>query len=155
MYDKLGRLLNETLETGEVEHIEKKDTPQQEMVDSFVVSKKSMSDSMLDDEIISEKGGASAFGGRTYKRPKISQKPSIDPSIYFPKSIPPEVEQAFKILGIKSDSPQDEIKRAYKEKLKYFHPDHYIDNPVLYKIATDKTRLIMESYNILVGYMSL
>ena len=40
-------------------------------------------------------------------------------------------------------------KKVYKEKLKYFHPDKYDKNPVLKKVATNKTRMIVEAYELL------
>ena len=65
------------------------------------------------------------------------------------KKITPEVERACRLLDITASANQDDVKKAYKEKLKYFHPDKYDKNPVLKKVATNKTRMIVEAYELL------
>jgi DnaJ like chaperone protein len=56
------------------------------------------------------------------------------------------MDAAFRILGVNSSATKDEVKKAYKEKLKYFHPDRYQENEILQKVATNKTRQIVSSY---------
>lgn len=54
----------------------------------------------------------------------------------------------YKILGIKENSTEQEIKIAYRELAKKYHPDQYGDNP-LKDLAEDKMREINEAYNYL------
>lgn len=54
----------------------------------------------------------------------------------------------YEILGIKEGASEDEIKRAYRELVKKYHPDQYHDNP-LSKLAEEKLREINEAYDFL------
>lgn len=51
-------------------------------------------------------------------------------------------------MGIKEGASEDEIKRAYRELVKKYHPDQYRDNP-LSELAETKLREINEAYEIL------
>ncbi|MBQ2081594.1 MAG: DnaJ domain-containing protein, partial [Treponema sp.] len=59
------------------------------------------------------------------------------------------------LLGIETSATPDDVKKAYKEKIKYYHPDKYNDNPVLQKVATDKTRQVVESYKLLCDFLEV
>lgn len=52
------------------------------------------------------------------------------------------------MLGIKNGASQKEIKRAYHEMVKKYHPDQYHDNP-LSDLAQEKMKEINEAYSIL------
>lgn len=54
----------------------------------------------------------------------------------------------YKVLGIKEGASYDEIKRAYRELVKKYHPDRYRDNP-LSDLAEEKMREINEAYEFL------
>jgi molecular chaperone DnaJ len=54
----------------------------------------------------------------------------------------------YKVLGIKEGASYDEIKRAYRELAKKYHPDRYRDNP-LSDLADEKMREINEAYDTL------
>lgn len=54
----------------------------------------------------------------------------------------------YKILGIKETATDEEIKLAYRELAKKYHPDQYGNNP-LKDLAEDKMREINEAYNYL------
>lgn len=54
----------------------------------------------------------------------------------------------YKVLGIKEGASYDEIKRAYRELAKKYHPDRYRDNP-LADLADEKMREINEAYDTL------
>jgi len=51
----------------------------------------------------------------------------------------------YKVLGIKEGASYDEIKRAYRELAKKYHPDRYQNNP-LADLAEEKMREINEAY---------
>jgi len=54
----------------------------------------------------------------------------------------------YKVLGIKEGASYDEIKRAYRELVKKYHPDKYRNNP-LADLAEEKLREINEAYESL------
>lgn len=58
------------------------------------------------------------------------------------------MKNPYEILGIREDSTKEEIKKAYRELAKKYHPDQYGDNP-LKDLAEDKMRDINEAYDYL------
>lgn len=54
----------------------------------------------------------------------------------------------YEVLGIREGASEDEIKKAYRELVKKYHPDQYTDNP-LSKLAEEKLREINEAYDYL------
>ncbi len=54
----------------------------------------------------------------------------------------------YEVLGIKEGASEEEIKRAYRELVKKYHPDQYRDNP-LAKLAEEKLAEINEAYDYL------
>lgn len=65
---------------------------------------------------------------------------------------PPEIIAAFKKCGISEDLNYPAAKQAYREKLKYYHPDGKNDNPVLQKVAKEKTENLIENWKIIEKY---
>lgn len=55
----------------------------------------------------------------------------------------------YEVLGIKEGASEDEIKRAYRELVKKYHPDQYQNNP-LSKLAEEKLREVNEAYDFLI-----
>ncbi|MGI6085543.1 MAG: J domain-containing protein [Acetivibrionales bacterium] len=58
------------------------------------------------------------------------------------------MKNPYKVLGIKEGASYDEIKRAYRELAKKYHPDRYRNNP-LSDLADEKMREINEAYDTL------
>lgn len=56
-------------------------------------------------------------------------------------------ENPYKVLGVKEGASYDEIKRAYRELVKKYHPDKYRDNP-LADLADVKMREINQAYDL-------
>ncbi|WP_234122630.1 J domain-containing protein [Clostridium hydrogenum] len=54
----------------------------------------------------------------------------------------------YEVLGVNEGASQDEIKKAYRELAKKYHPDQYGDNP-LKDLAEQKMREINEAYDYL------
>lgn len=54
----------------------------------------------------------------------------------------------YKVLGVSSDAADEEIKKAYREMVKKYHPDNYANNP-LADLAEDKMKQINEAYDII------
>lgn len=58
------------------------------------------------------------------------------------------MQNPYEVLGIKEGAGIDEIKAAYKEQVKKYHPDRHQDNP-LYELAEEKLQEINEAYDYL------
>ena len=56
----------------------------------------------------------------------------------------------YEVLGLKPGATQEEIKAAYRELVKKYHPDRYQDNP-LNDLAEEKMREINEAYETLMS----
>ena len=56
------------------------------------------------------------------------------------------MKDPYKILGVNHNATEDEIKEAYKELVKKYHPDKYVDNP-LSDLASEKMQEINWAYN--------
>lgn len=58
------------------------------------------------------------------------------------------VKNPYEVLGLKQGATQDEIKRAYRELVKKYHPDKHTNNE-LKDLAQEKMREINEAYETL------
>lgn len=58
------------------------------------------------------------------------------------------MKNPYEVLGIREGASQDEIKQAYRELVKKYHPDRYSDNP-LKDLAEEKLREVNEAYDYL------
>lgn len=58
------------------------------------------------------------------------------------------MQNPYEILGIKEGASQEEIKAAYREQVKKYHPDKHQDNP-LQDLAEEKLQEINEAYEYL------
>lgn len=59
----------------------------------------------------------------------------------------------YEVLEIKEGASKEEIKKAYRELVKKYHPDQYGDNP-LKDLAEEKLREINEAYDYLMNNSS-
>lgn len=56
----------------------------------------------------------------------------------------------YKVLGVDPQASDDEIKKAYRELAKKYHPDNYVNNP-LSDLAAEKMKEINEAYDTVVN----
>ncbi|MCD8332320.1 MAG: DnaJ domain-containing protein, partial [Oscillospiraceae bacterium] len=59
----------------------------------------------------------------------------------------------YQVLGVKSDASDEEIKRAYRELARKYHPDNYQNNP-LADLAEEKMKDINEAYDAIINQRS-
>lgn len=128
IYEELGKLLNQTLERGQIKFV-KVDNP-------------------LTEEVLKE---ANSNADQNKPKEKKQSKKSTGPAIYKSFRIDAKLETSLRILSCNINSTDEEIKKAYKEKIKYFHPDNYDNNEIVKNIATKKTAQILEAYEYILS----
>ena len=201
MFDRLGDLLSEALETGKIPSAENKDNQdnpynklrqeelnqdnpfnnlsqknlnqdnpynklsQEDINQGNPYNKLSQEDLSHENQFNSvnqERKNTSAFES---KNPKSSKKKysKVEWSHLFSKEsrarternytvikfIPENIKKELSFIGIPENAGFEEAKKIYREKLMYYHPDRRADNPVLQKVAKEKTARLLESWEIL------
>lgn len=58
------------------------------------------------------------------------------------------MKDPYEVLGVPKGASQDDIKKAYRELARKYHPDHYAGNP-LADLAEEKMKEINEAYAVL------
>lgn len=56
------------------------------------------------------------------------------------------MKDPYEVLGVSSSASDEEIKKAYRELARKYHPDNYVNNP-LADLASEKMKEINEAYN--------
>jgi len=57
-----------------------------------------------------------------------------------------EIDKYYQILRLNPGASEEEIKEAYKDLVKVWHPDRFSDDPNIQKIATEKIKEIDEAF---------
>ncbi len=60
------------------------------------------------------------------------------------------MKDPYAVLGVSSSASTEEVKRAYRELAKKYHPDNYINNP-LADLAEEKMKEINEAYDSIIN----
>ena len=58
------------------------------------------------------------------------------------------VQDPYKVLGVSPNATEEEIKSAYRDLVKKYHPDNYADSP-LADLANEKMQEINEAYDMI------
>lgn len=56
------------------------------------------------------------------------------------------INNPYEVLGISPNASNDEIKKAYRDLSRKYHPDSYVDNP-LSDLAEEKFKEVQEAYD--------
>ncbi|MBU9726286.1 J domain-containing protein [Diplocloster modestus] len=56
------------------------------------------------------------------------------------------ITDPYSILGVNRNASNDEVKKAYREQLRKYHPDSYVGNP-LSGLAEEKFKEVQEAYD--------
>ena len=59
----------------------------------------------------------------------------------------------FSLLDIPRDSDEANVKRAYREKLRKYHPDKFESDPNKRQVATDVTTKLNEAYDAIIKHL--
>ena len=57
------------------------------------------------------------------------------------------MKDPYKILGVSKNASDDDIKKAYRELVKKYHPDNYDANNPLRDLANEKMQEVNEAYD--------
>ncbi len=60
------------------------------------------------------------------------------------------MKDPYSVLGVNRNASEDEIKSAYRDLARKYHPDNYADNP-LSDLAADKMKEINEAYDMIMN----
>ena len=162
MYEKLGDLLNETLEAGRVKfvHIEREDSEEEgESVKDSGGGKDREDSPGSGGQAGNERAYADSFyraeteAEKRYFKTSHRLKEPFERRRVIYKRVSPELEKAFTLLGLDSTVDKDAVKKAYKEKLLYYHPDRYAGKDVMEKVANDKTREVVAAYRLVMEFL--
>lgn len=65
-----------------------------------------------------------------------------------------DISRYYEILGLKPAASEDEIKHAYRDLVKVWHPDRFAHDPPLQKKASESLKKINEAYQIILDYIN-
>ncbi len=128
MFDKLGDLLSEALEKGEIPKAAKFEESSPSSPKSETIQQTFSDFSFMQDQ-----------APPAEKKEKLKQKL---------RRLPADVKSAMDFIQIPEEADFDNAKKIYREKLMYYHPDRRNDNPVLQKVAKEKTARLLREWEI-------
>lgn len=154
MYDRLGDLLSKTLETGFV----KTAAPGKKVKDGARkknTEQKFRSAAEQNQTATRRENTATRRENTANRRENTVTHENRQSFVYHSavKKITPELARAYRLLGITFSATTEDVKKAYKEKIKYYHPDRHTVNAVMQKIATDKTRQVVEAFTLIMKFL--
>lgn len=167
MYDRLGDLLSKTLETGFVktaapgkkvkDGARKKNTEQKlrSAAEQNQTATRRENTATRRENTATRRENTANRRENTATHENTSTHENRQSFVYHSavKKITPELARAYRLLGITFSATTEDVKKAYKEKIKYYHPDRHTVNAVMQKIATDKTRQVVEAFTLIMKFL--
>ena len=167
MYDRLGDLLSKTLETGFVktaapgkkvkDGARKKNTEQKlrSAAEQNQTATRRENTANRRENTANRRENTANRRENTATHENTSTHENRQSFVYHSavKKITPELARAYRLLGITFSATTEDVKKAYKEKIKYYHPDRHTVNAVMQKIATDKTRQVVEAFTLIMKFL--
>ncbi len=62
------------------------------------------------------------------------------------------MKDPYEVLGVSRNATKEEIRQAYRELVKKYHPDKFQSNPDMLKLAEEKMKEVNEAYNYLMTH---
>ncbi len=59
------------------------------------------------------------------------------------------MKDPYSVLGVKHDASDDEVKEAYRNLVRKYHPDNYTDDNPLKDLANEKMQEVNEAYDLI------
>ena len=160
MYDRLGDLLSKTLETGFVKTAapgkKVKDGARKKNTEQKLRSAAEQNQTATRREnTANRRENTATHRENTATHENTSTHENRQSFVYHSavKKITPELARAYRLLGLTFSATTEDVKKAYKEKIKYYHPDRHTVNAVMQKIATDKTRQVVEAFTLIMKFL--
>lgn len=155
MYDRLGDMLHDVLESGTVPVRSATtfgaqaadETADRTKTDTFTDEKSTQSAGKLSSRQNDNSGQHRQNEGQPKQNIPHKKKRQVS-------YLPADVRDALAFFGLDETASRDDAKKAYHEKLKYYHPDRHGGNPVLQKVAREKTRSVIAAWKTLERFFS-
>ncbi|MDE5614475.1 MAG: J domain-containing protein [Treponemataceae bacterium] len=160
MYDRLGDMLHDVLESGTIP-VRPATTVGSQTAEGTAASTENDRNSAFADEKNTQSakipprqddvsGSHRSDAGQPNQH--VPHKKRRQP-VVFP-IVPADVRNALAFFGLDETASRDDARKAYHEKLKYYHPDRHGGNPVLQKVAREKTRSVIAAWQTLERFFS-
>lgn len=156
MFDKLGDLLSEALDSGKTSFREEKkesvnSEPKKDTENSDIKTQESIPSKEQEDDRSKKTDNQQTKQKqeRAYTRVNEQDKQKSNYTIYKNLSLLENIKQALGALSLPEDATAEQAKKAYHEKLMYYHPDKWGNNQVLQKIAREKTQGVINAWTLL------
>jgi GTP-binding protein EngB required for normal cell division len=102
----------------------------------------------LDEEIAQIKADMGIPGGQAQKQQaSANNNKQTNPSKN--QTDKDKISRAYATLGLKPGTALTEVKQAYRNYVKKYHPDLFVNQPQLHQKAEEKMRLVNEAYTLL------
>lgn len=158
MYDRLGDMLHDVLASGTVSvrsattvgpqaAEENADGAETDKHTAFADGKTQSAEISPRQNNDSEQHRKNA-GQPKQNAPRKKRRSSVYPVL------PADVWEALAFFGLDETASRDDARKAYHEKLKYYHPDRHGNNPVLQKVTREKTRSVIAAWETLERFFS-
>lgn len=154
MYDKLGELLRDAIDSGNFFDQNQNKTEQisketdSECIQNHTENTRNQQNTEKDNNFSSNNVHKSIhLNNNSSDRIVSSSKKLI-------KYAHPDIQKACSLLEITDDMNFDQAKSQYHKKLQRFHPDKNADNEIMRKITREKTGQIVEAWKLLEKWYS-
>lgn len=137
MYDKLGELLSEAIESG-----------------NFFYEKEHSSLNIEQKSYEEEREKKICIDSVQWKNKKKPYEKNPLKNKILLKDAGTEIQKAAAIIGITDEMSLEDAKKQFRKKLIRFHPDKNADNEIMRKITKEKTEQILSNWKILEEWFS-
>lgn len=154
MFDKLGDLLNEAIESGNffkdskkaAENISIDNKNQKNSKDSSLNSKQKYTEQQKNKESQFNKY---SFVYKSRQHNKKNHDCIVSKNKKLIKYAHPDIQKACTFVGVTDEMSYSQAKSLYHKKLLRFHPDKNSDNEVIKKITREKTLELVKAWKII------